>query len=285
LNHILLVGNGPNYLSGDFSWQNAIRATAKDFRLSNQTEQLIGEPLPLVYETLVSRYPMQEPSSKTELAQQMVALKPNEVHGQLMSLGWKTVLTTNYDYNLEIATGEHFRARNLASESTYSVFRRRWSPKYSVWHIHGELNGPRTMMLGLHQYSGYLQKLRHYLTTRANGSPFVFGERDWEENDRRHSWADLFLRDHVHIVGFGFDYAETALWWLLSYKQRLRSLKKKDVSVGATTFYQMGNVRRDRRLQMMDALGVKVQIVPLKSRFPTKNDWDTVARELKRAIQ
>jgi len=141
-------------------------------------------------------------------------------------------------------------------------------------------------MLGLHQYAGYLQKLRQYLTTKANGSPFVFGsDEDWEENDRKHSWADLFLRDHVHIVGFGFDYAETALWWLLSYKQRLRSLNKKDVPVGFTTFYQMGNFRRDRRLQMMEALGVKVQVISLKSHFPTKDDWREVARQLMAGTQ
>jgi hypothetical protein len=285
-NHILLVGNGPNYFSGQFSWKDAVRATAKGLRLSNQTEQLIGEPLPLVYETLTSRYPKEEHSSKHELAKQMLGLKPNEVHAELMGLGWRTVLTTNYDYNLETVSGEHFRASNLASESTYSLFRRRSSSKCSVWHIHGELTGPRTMMLGLHQYAGYLQKLRQYLTTKANGSPFVFGgDEDWEKEGRRHSWADLFLRDHVHIVGFGFDYAEIALWWLLSYKQRLKSFKKSNLSVGTTTFYQMGNLRADRRLQMMEALGVNVRVVSLKARFPTKTNWREITRQLVAAIR
>ena len=285
MNHILLVGNGPNYFSGNCSWENAVRATAKRLRLSNQTEQLIGEPLPLVYETLVSRYPAQERETKAELAQQMHALRPNEVHAELMRLGWPTVLTTNYDYNLELSSGQHFRAQNLASESTYSVFRRRRSPMCSVWHIHGELDGPRTMLLGLHQYAGYVQKLRQYFTTKSNGSPFVFGGRDWERDDNRHSWADLFLRDHVHIVGFGFDYAETGLWWLLSYKQRLRHLKKKGVLVGSTTFYHLGNWRRDRRLQMMEALGVNVRLIGLKSWPPTQDDWRAVVRQLKAVAQ
>ena len=162
MSNILLVGNGPNYFSGDFSWRHAVRATARHFRLSNHTEGLIEEPLPLVYETLVSRNPRIENASKKKLAADMLSIAPNDVHAEIMSLNWRTVFTTNYDYNLEVATGEHFYARNLASESTYSVFRRRCSKRREVWHIHGERSGPRTMLLGLHQYAGYLQKLRHY---------------------------------------------------------------------------------------------------------------------------
>lgn len=260
MKNILLVGNGPNYLSGDFSWQNAVRVAAQLFRRASEAEQLIKEPLPLVYEALVCGAPSEEGAVKVELARQMQKIRHNECHQELMGLGWRTVLTTNYDYCLEESSGEKFLPKNLAGESTYSLFRRRRSMGHDVWHIHGEVDGPRTMMLGIHQYAGHMQKLRQYLTKRENGSPLVFGEAGWEEGDSKHSWADLFLRDNVHIVGLGLDYSETVLWWLLSYKQRLRHLKKKGVSVGRTTYYQMGNFRSDRRLQVMEALGVKVEL-------------------------
>jgi SIR2-like domain len=278
---VLLVGNGPNYFSRGFSWQYAIRVAAQRAGLSNQVEKLIDEPLPLVYETIASQYPHDEGETKRQLAEQLSVLQHDKIHEDLMSLGWPTVLTTNYDNALEAASGESFHSANLDSESTYSVFRRRCSKSHSVWHIHGEISGPRTMLLGFHQYAGYLQKLRQYLTTKNNGSPFTFASDTWKTDDDRHSWADIFLRNNVHIVGFGFDYAETVLWWLLSYKQRLSRVK--EVTTGTTTYYQMGKVKKpDRRLELMMAFGVKVISISTSTGIPTRNSWSKVISMLKR---
>ena len=277
---VLLIGNGPNHFSGPWGWDDAIRLAASHVRLSNQVENLIREPLPLVFETIVSKYPHKEREIKAELAQRMQAMQHNQIHKTLMGLGWSTVLTTNYDNCLEEATGEPFHSANLERESTYSVFRRKQSKSSFVWHIHGETEGPRTMMLGLHQYAGYLQKLREYFTTKKNGSPYVYAAERWKEDDDRHSWADHFLRDDVHIVGFSFDYAESVLWWLLAYKQRIRYAKK--VRTGTTTYYQMGNPSRtDKRLALLDALGVKVKHIPSTTGKPTKNSWAEVIEMLR----
>ena len=278
---VLLVGNGPNYFSRHFSWKDAIRVAARRARLANQVEKLINEPLPLVYETIASQYPEQEGDTKRELAEPLFSLKHNEIHESLMSLGWPDVLTTNYDHSLESASGESFQSANLESESTYSIFRRRRSKSHSVWHIHGDIDGPRTILLGFHQYAGYLQKLRQYLTTKANGSPFVFAGDTWTTEDDRHSWADLFLRNNVHIVGFGFDYAETVLWWLLSYKQRLRCAKK--MPTGTTTYYQIGNATKaDRRLPLLMAFGVSIVSIPSLKGVPTRESWTEVIAMLRK---
>ena len=112
------------------------------------------------------------------------------------------------------------------------------------------------MMLGLHQYAGSLQRLRQYLTEKMRRSPFVT-EQEWVPELTPHSWADLFLHDDVHIAGFSLDYAETPLWWLLSYKQRLRNLKK--LRTGTTTYYQFGEpASSDKRVQVMKSLDVQV---------------------------
>jgi hypothetical protein len=277
---ILLIGNGPNYFSGDFSWRNVVRAAAKRMRMNNAVEQIIMEPLPLVYETIASRYPLQERHTKADLAKSMRALRPNDLHRQILALGWRTILTTNYDYCLEAAGSERFASANVKPESTYSLYRRRRSASRSIWHIHGEVSGPRTMMLGLHQYAGYLQKLRHYLTTKTAGSPFMAEGQAWASEDDPHSWADLFLRDDVHVIGFSFDYAETPLWWLLSYKQRLRHLKR--LRIGSTTYYQLGKpASSDKRLRLMMALEVKVKPVPSRHKHPDEGDWERVLALLK----
>ena len=134
---VLLVGNGPNYFSGRFSWVDVVRATAKHSHLLNQTEKIINEPLPLVYETIAGRYPSKERWARKKLADQLRLIPPNDVHRDLMGLGWETVLTNNYDHCLEKATGHKFVSANLAPGSTYSVYRRRRAGSRSVWHIHG----------------------------------------------------------------------------------------------------------------------------------------------------
>ena len=269
---ILLIGNGPNYFSGDYGWQDVIRYAAREVRMANLVEKLIKEPLPIVFEVIASRHPLKERTIKNQLATKMRSMPPNEIHVRLMALKWPTVLTPNYDNCLESASGERFVSENLQRETTYSLFRRKKSTNSAICHIHGDLDGPRTMMLGLHQYAGYLQKLRRYLTTRAGGSRFVFGAAPWAPEDGRHSWVDLFLRHDVHILGFGFDYAETALWWLLGYKQRLRKIGR--LPIGATYYYQIGNhLSPDKRLAMMMGLGVTIRPIPSSTMYPSKAAW------------
>lgn len=279
MKHVLLVGNGPNYFSQGISWASVVRAAAKRAGLANQTEKVIKEPLPLVYETVAARQTSSESHAKNELANQMRLLKPNDIHRQLMKIGWNTILTTNYDHCLEEADGRKFIAANLASETTYSVFRRRQFGTRSVWHIHGDFSRPRTMMLGMHHYCGYIQKLRRYLTTRPE-SPFVFGDSNSIESGR-HSWADLFLRDHVHIAGLGLGYEELLLWWLLGYKYRLKH--KERLGCGDTTYYFMGTIKPSNkgRLELLLAYGVKIKHIPSSSGLPTLDTWSKLVRILK----
>ncbi|MGL1701392.1 hypothetical protein ACSTHI_23715, partial [Vibrio parahaemolyticus] len=66
--NLLLVGNGPNYFSAQVSWADVVRATARHARLAKQTEKIIHEPLPLVYETIAARYPQKERQARQEIA-------------------------------------------------------------------------------------------------------------------------------------------------------------------------------------------------------------------------
>jgi hypothetical protein len=138
-----------------------------------------------------------------------------------------------------------------------------------IWYMHGELDAPRTIMLGLHQYAGYLQKLRAYLTARPKTSPFRAGVVDFEHLDTRFSWVDLFLRDDVHIGGLTMDYVEIHLWWLIAYKLRLR----RDLQCGTTHFYHFRTPKDgagvQTRLEMLRDLGAHVHQVPVRA-----NDWN-----------
>jgi SIR2-like domain len=281
---VLFVGNGPNYFSKELSWKGVVQNAAQKVGSLNRVKQVLDEPLPLVFEALVASHPKKENWIKRELAIDLKGLKANRIHRRLMALPWNTILTTNYDHCLEEATGERFKSMNLDRESTYSVFRRNRSGSRSIWHLHGDVTGPRTMMLGMHQYAGYLQKLRQYLTRRHGGSPFVFNTGTWVSEDDRHSWADHFLRDDVHIVGLGLDYQETVLWWLLTFKARLRH--KGEVAVGTTTYHYFANKKDDTgRLKLMAALGVDTKHERCAGKYPNEKDWEQLIEKLGRLLR
>lgn len=94
-----------------------------------------------------------------------IRVAPNKHHKDLMALNFQHILTTNYDYNLEAADGGSWISNFPARETFYSLFRRRSSGNRHVWHIHGELDIVGSIMLGHEQYSGYIHKIKNFLSS------------------------------------------------------------------------------------------------------------------------
>ena len=117
---LLLVGNGPNYFSGDYGWQDVIRHAARQVRMANEVEKLIKEPLPLVFEAIASRHPLREWTIKNQLAAKMRTMPHNEIHARSMALNWSTVLTSNYANCLKSASGERLVSRNLRNRPVFT---------------------------------------------------------------------------------------------------------------------------------------------------------------------
>ena len=118
------------------------------------------------------------------------------------------------------------------------------APKVPVWHIHGEARKPGSMIIGNYYYGKILRRCVERLdefpgveeegqkkrgSTRTNlfrtamnqGKPIKIG-----------SWIDAFVLGDVYILGFGLDFSESDIWWLLEYKAN-----HKDIC-GATYYYE-----------------------------------------------
>lgn len=245
----LLVGNGINYLSRNGqSWIQVLT----DLSQITGKEQLIMElsehkPFTLIYEEISLRSHAFNGTKEIELKKHVSSLvkkiEPNRWHEEFVNSDIKNIITTNYDYSFELSCkNSTARKENLARETKYSNFRRRTINNTNIWHIHGEADVPNSITLGHEQYSGTIQKMRNYLTgdREATGgpvSPFKTGILNFENESEIYSWLDIFLRDEVHILGFGLDYTEIDLWWLLSYKARLRHKRGNSLHVGETYFH------------------------------------------------
>lgn len=275
--HCLLLGNGLNRLSMPLSWHELLKQLALELGLAESIVVDDRKPLSLHFEELCIRLADYdktrdaESAVKKHIAKLIGTFPVHRLHRELACL-FQVILTTNYDFTVEDALAGTLRERpNVLPESRYSLFRRVNVGARSIWHIHGDADRPFSILLGYDHYAGYLQKIRNYLTdgvptdTRIGHlrSPLRSGLHDFEQYDI-HSWVDFFLRDHVHVVGFGFDFTEIDLWWLLVHKRRRR------VRTGKTFIYivDLDGSAREREMakfSLFDSLGATAVVVRAES--------------------
>ena len=233
MTNTVLYGNGLNRLSSNaVSWEKLLDELKGSTCFDNG-------PLPYtkVYERIfmdkrkVYKGELYDESDlKVKIANSLAEQESNEIFELLADMNFENYLTTNYDYAFEKALG--VLPEKLSTEEIYSLRRKR---KYKVgddtkylWNIHGEIDSPKSIMLGLDHYCGSLGKIDSYVKgtykhSNDGKSVQVASMKDkLRANSFCHtSWVDLFFSSNVHIVGFGMDYSETDLWWLLNKRARL----------------------------------------------------------------
>jgi hypothetical protein len=265
----LLLGNGVNRLSGTTAWADLLTTLAESVGARDVLELASLKPFALIYEEIAFRSNAtnraEESALKARIADLISKLPLNKYHRQLVDAVDTHIITTNYDYNLELSRGSDGVPASPLSESRYSVFRRRQVGNRFIWHVHGEVADPESILLGHDHYCGQLQKLRAYATANrisklSPKSPFKVGQLEYEQSDEAYSWIDVFFRDEVHILGFGLDYTEIDLWWLLAYKRRLMQMSQ--YQVGRTVFHEIVDGETNdtvrARISILKSFGVHV---------------------------
>jgi hypothetical protein len=203
----LLIGNGINNLSlPSLSWQDLLG----DLIVSINKENVINlekKPFLHVYEEIYTRALKYTESNENILKNKIVdstkRIARNNYHDVILDLRFENILTTNYDYNLSPDV-----SGSKTKETKYSLYRYQEYKDKKIWHIHGELNNPESIMIGYEHYMGSI----HNIQTNQNKK---------KDEKKKESWVDIFLRDDVYILGLGLDFGEIDLWWLLSYRNRL----------------------------------------------------------------
>jgi len=162
---------------------------------------------------------------------------------KLFDCGFDYILSTNYSYELEYTIyGDKFTENRLKSIQRY--LGERAEPKYmlqtfnqvnyegkdiDIWHIHGEARKPDSMIIGSDYYSR--------LTSRVIN---VASSQDYDVKDGKDinkvtikNWVEAMLLGDIFVLGFGYDYSEQDLWWLLNRKANETKLLK-----GKTYYYE-----------------------------------------------
>lgn len=222
----LFIGNGLNYLGNEeCTWENLIKDLIKTVR----KEHIIGlsnVPFPILYEEIFLRglrfNGLSEDVLLNRVIEKMSKMKPNGAHKLLVNSKVDNIITTNYDYNIEKSLLENFIPREnignyyLSSpEKIYRLHTYHEIKEKKIWHIHGEIEYKKTIMLGQDKYSNSLSKIINYSEKNIKIPVKNFM-----------SWIDLFFTTDVHIIGFRFDFSEIDLWWIINYRAKLKFVNK-----------------------------------------------------------
>ena len=259
---VLLLGNGLNRTYGGNSWGGLLQKIA------------VRSDLP---KELHCPYPLQAVLVTNDHVKTAMKDHKDEFYGTvsdrlskklqvLLETGFDDILTTNYSYELEATAlektivSDHFlkktcgniregeRAEGKYLISTCQNVNYHKTPN-RIWHIHGEARKPDSMILGHYYYATLLHKMTEYVQGRKN----VFQENQRESNPQTiGSWLDSFILGDVYMLGFGMEFSEIDLWWLLNRK------KRENADHGKVYFYTPGGEKFSEKEELLKLLEVNV---------------------------
>ena len=226
----LLVCNGINLLFRDSSWENLIADELAQSHSSLSYEEIKGMPATM---QIVAATDDDVSNRMKVLSEKLLNLNMTPERTtflqKLMSLPVDDVMTANYSFELETADGmtptkkrysSHLRstfelqARHKAFR-LYQFYETRTGKR--IWHVHGDLAKPDTMLMGHYYYAKQLRYVQECVAKTVVRFKICMEKG---EEFRSYSWVDQFLTGDVYILGLGMYLCESDLWYLLCCKKR-----------------------------------------------------------------
>lgn len=228
----LLLGNSINQAYGCRSWENL---------LGTLSEREIKEshlPMPLKPIVMTGNKVHSKMREYSETPEAYGKIDNEEMRNMLRALLMKrfdAILTTNYSYELEIAASDNEtiskyqldKIAKRADEKKHPVEGKYFIHTYNevefsgvknnIWHIHGAAKNPSSMIIGHYYYGNLLGKYKEYFDREAKNR---YSTAQKKGEIKISSWLDAFVLGDVYVLGFGFDFSEFDLWWLLDRKKR-----------------------------------------------------------------
>lgn len=273
---VLLLGNGLNLAYKAKSWEKGIEDIWNNPKMSYQDVKMIETT-----EKFTVPFPLKAVLATNDSLDSTISGKPEFLLGlekiddirelihPLLDIKFDYILTTNYSYEIErVANCKVDRAgeycKNLLchtnavskAESKYLLHTYN-SVSYGgfenkVWHIHGEARKPQSVVLGHYYYGKLLEKYNEELLKRKD---IQFKQEECGKPMILDSWLDAFIMGDVYILGFGYDFSEMDLWWLLNRKKREKATH------GKAYFYSPMKEYEIIKYGLLEAYGAEVRNV------------------------
>lgn len=257
----LLFGNGLNQLTNSGpSWNYLLERLKGNntFKHDKLTNTLIYERIFLEREKPSLE---KETIIKEEVASMMEEISGSNFYQKIINLGFKNYITTNYDYAFRKTLNQEVLNEN--TEKVYSIRRNLNFNNLKVWHIHGEINNPKSIQLGLDHYAGYISKIDSYIKGnyeyQKDSEPKKVDSIVEKLQNNKYdnvSWIELFFNTNIHILGLRLDYSEIDLWWILNKRARL--MIDNDIN-NRIVFYT--NKIDEQKRGLLNSFNVEVELI------------------------
>lgn len=276
----ILFGNGLNYMSENYiSWKQLLDKIKGDNLFENgklpntmiYERSIIGNPIS--FDTLTQK----EEAIKKDIAELLNNFPSNIYFDKLAELNAENYLTTNYDYaSLETYKAQsNVQIQNKSTEGIYSIRRHKdiiqnGKVKAKIWHIHGEIDTPPSIMLGLDHYCGSVAKIDSYVKGRYEyqedkktiKTPSIIEKLIDRTKFDKSSWIELFFNSDVHIIGLGLDFSEIDLWWVLNKRARFKLDNQTKKLVNNRIIYYSTSENNDQH-ELLKSLHIEIVSIKL----------------------
>lgn len=258
---VLLLGNGLNRAYAGNDWSGLIKAILQNPKVTFETIKDMPFPLQAVIasDDHVDRA-IKDHKEAFLGAENIESMRPSAE--RILSIPFDHILTTNYSYELERVAdpGISRSGEECAKIMAHTEKVDRAEAKYplhtyntvefnghihKIWHIHGEARKAQSIMLGHYYYGKLLGKYQKELEESENKQ---YKRQQEGKPILQDSWLDAFIMGDVYVLGFGFDFSEMDLWWLLNRKKREKA------EHGRVFFYEpsYGNELKESLLEVYD---------------------------------
>jgi hypothetical protein len=290
MNETIFFGNGINRLTKSNPSWHVLLTKLKEKRIFKDDKL----PNTMIYERIILDRPKlhleilkEEFDVKSQISNFMINTAIHPLYQQLHELKAQNYLTTNYDNSFIDTIQNHFnnqiRVENLSTEGIYSLRREKRIYKTrkeykSFWQLHGEIERPASIMLGLDHYCGSIGKIDSYIKGgyeyRRNGKQIrelSITQKLKDTSFTKTSWVELFFNSNIHILGFTLDYSETDLWWIINKRARMLKDEKILNHIKNKIVFYCDEIDSQKK-GLLESMGVKVNIVERTSTF--KNNYE-----------
>lgn len=260
---VLLVGNGLVRNNG-YSWHDFIAKCAKKAADINKYTKDGGFQIPNTILSMVlmdCNDKIRHDRYDDTLKQLTYQKKP--LIDEIVNLPFDSILTTNYTYDIEYAIKSNYPSLSKKEKNNYAHAVKK-DAKYlihtynefkdypPIWHIHGEARRKSSLISSHEEYARLINKIVEYSNNRKN---------DYEKynNDvNMQSWVDYFILGDLYVLGFGFDYTEFDLWWLINRRMREKA------KTGKIYFYEPKSDENYYKQRVMEDMGINVETLDME---------------------
>lgn len=250
---ILLLGNGLNNWSEYHSWTDLLKGLCSDPEIIKYfNDDKHPKKLPMSMQAVLATGDNISDAVKQYNLRNGYKRKLNPFYGKitsekqklalqnLLTAGFDAILTTNYSYELELAASgkeeitSEYQIKKLSESLNGKAEQKYHLHTYNkvvyqgvenrIFHIHGEARKPSGIILGSYYYANLLQRIINEANSRGNRYHYNQIQHKQQQYD---SWVDYFILGDVYVLGFGFDFAEIDLWWLLNRKKNEKAITGK----------------------------------------------------------